>query len=131
MGAVGGIIAVIFGVFWTILAYNMTRGMPNMGGFAFGDIFPLFGVLFIILGLVRVAYNFRNATAQNRFSVLDVTTDNEEPDPLNLRHTAENKAPPATSSVAHRLQELESLRQQGLVQPDEYQRKRVEILSSL
>ena len=40
MGAVGSVIAVIFGIFWTITAASM--GAPFF--------FPLFGVLFIILG---------------------------------------------------------------------------------
>ena len=44
MGAMGSIIAVIFGIFWTIAAASM--GAPFF--------FPLFGVLFIIMGIVQV-----------------------------------------------------------------------------
>ena len=52
MGAMGSIIAVIFGIFWTIAAASM--GAPFF--------FPLFGVLFIIMGIVQAVYNFKNAT---------------------------------------------------------------------
>ena len=43
MGAFGAIIAVIFGIFWTV-------STASMGAPAF---FPIFGVLFIIIGIVQ------------------------------------------------------------------------------
>ena len=73
MGAVGSVIAVIFGIFWTITAASM--GAPFF--------FPLFGVLFILLGLANAIYSFVNATGKNRFSAFDITDDGEEEDPLN------------------------------------------------
>ena len=75
MGAVGSVIAVIFGIFWTITAVSM--GAPFF--------FPLFGVLFIILGVVQAVYHFKNATGENRYSSFDIVEDDEEPDPLNIR----------------------------------------------
>ena len=49
MGAVGSVIVVIFGIFWTITAASM--GAPFF--------FPLFGVLFVILGIVQAVYHFK------------------------------------------------------------------------
>lgn len=72
MGAFGSVIAVIFGIFWTITAASM--GAPGF--------FPLFGVLFIILGIVQVVYNLKNAAGENRYSAFDIVEDGEEPDPL-------------------------------------------------
>ena len=70
MGAMGSIIAVIFGIFWTIAAAH-GRAL----------LFPLFGVLFIIMGIVQAVYNFKNATGEHRFSEFDIVDGAEEPDP--------------------------------------------------
>lgn len=78
MGAFGSVIAVIFGIFWTISAVSM--GAPGF--------FSLFGVLFVILGIVQVVYNLKNATGENRYSAFDIVEDGEEPDPLNQRFGA-------------------------------------------
>lgn len=75
MGAMGSVIAVIFGIFWTIGAASM--GAPPL--------FPLFGVLFVIMGVVQAVYNFKNATGENRYSSFDIVEDGEEPDPLDQR----------------------------------------------
>lgn len=75
MGAMGSVIAVIFGIFWTIGAASM--GAPPL--------FPLFGVLFVIMGVVQAVYNFKNATGENRYSSFDIVEDGEEPDPLDHR----------------------------------------------
>ena len=75
MGAAGSVIAVIFGIFWTITAASM--GAPGF--------FPLFGVLFVIMGIVQAVYNFKNATGENRYSSFDIVEDGEEPDPLDQR----------------------------------------------
>ncbi len=82
LGGIGSIIAIVFGIFWTVLAYGMTRNSP-FGGVA--NIFPLFGVLSIVMGVVNAAYSFRQATQENRYSVLDITDSESEPDPLNER----------------------------------------------
>jgi hypothetical protein len=75
MGAVGSAAAALFGVFWTVAAVQM--GAPG--------IFPLFGVLFVILGAVQAVYNFKKAAGKNRCSAFDITDDGEEPDPLEER----------------------------------------------
>lgn len=132
MSAFGGVVGIIFGCFWTILAYKMTPAVPVAADSIFADIFPLFGVLFIIVGIVNVLYNLKNATARNRFSMVEVTGDNEEPDPLDpVLQSGTGGPAPGANSVEHRLAELESLQKQGLVRPDEYERKRADILNSL
>lgn len=75
MGAFGAVIAVIFGIFWTITAASM--GAPGF--------FPLFGVLFILMGIGQVVYHLKNATGENRYSSFDIVEDGEEPDPLDQR----------------------------------------------
>lgn len=85
MGALASVIAVIFGIFWTITAASM--GAPGF--------FPLFGVLFIILGIVQVVYNLKNATGENRYSTFDIVEDGEEPDPLDRRFGAAADGPSA------------------------------------
>lgn len=71
MGAIGSLFAALFGIFWTITAYSM--GAPVF--------FVLFGVLFVILGLLQALYQYKNATGKNRFSAYDITDGREEPDP--------------------------------------------------
>lgn len=75
MGAMVSVIAVVFGIFWTIMAASL--GAPIF--------FPLFGVLFIIMGIVQAIYNFKNATGENRYSEFDIVDSGEEPDPLAQR----------------------------------------------
>jgi DNA-directed RNA polymerase subunit RPC12/RpoP len=72
MGAMGSIVSVIFGIFWTIMASSMDA--PSF--------FPLFGIIFIIVGIVQTIYNFKNATGTNRFFVYDIMDSSEESDPL-------------------------------------------------
>ncbi|MFZ5985574.1 MAG: zinc-ribbon domain-containing protein [Bacillota bacterium] len=72
LGAFVGIFVALFGVFWTVSAASM--GAPS--------IFPLFGVFFVIIAVVQIAYNLNNAAAKNRMSVYDITDDNEEVDPI-------------------------------------------------
>ena len=55
MGALGSVIAVVFGIFWTVSAASM--GAPIS--------FSIFGVLFVIVGIVQVVYNFKNAAGKN------------------------------------------------------------------
>ena len=75
MGGVASLIAVVFGIFWTV-------STASMGAPAF---FPIFGVLFIVMGIVQAVYNFKNATGKNRYSSFDIVDSEEEPDPLNQR----------------------------------------------
>ena len=80
MGGFGAVCSVVFGIFWTVLAASMTRGTGIIG-----VIFPLFGVLFIIIGICNAVYHFKNAASKNRYSAFDITDETEEPDPLNER----------------------------------------------
>ena len=80
MGGIGSVASIIFGVFWTVMAFQMTKNSP-FGGVAL--FFPLFGVVFVLLGVANAVYSFRNATAKKRYSVVDITDSESEPDPLN------------------------------------------------
>lgn len=75
MNAMGSIVGVIFGIIWTIMV--ISAGAP--------PIFVLFGVLFIIMGVVNAIYHYKNATGENRYSTYDITDSTEESDPLNTR----------------------------------------------
>ena len=75
MGALGSVIAVVFGIFWTVSAASM--GAPIS--------FSIFGVLFVIVGIVQAVYNFKNAAGKKRYSAFDIVDSDEEPDPLD-RH---------------------------------------------
>jgi len=82
MSFVGSVIAIIFGVFWTIMATSITANSPFP---VVGIIFPLFGVLFIILGVFQAIYNYKNATGKDRYSIFDITDSKEESDPSDER----------------------------------------------
>lgn len=75
MGGIGGVAAGLFGVIWTAVALSNGAPLP----------FALFGVVFIIQAIATAIYHFRNATAENRHSIVDIMEDGEEPDPLNRR----------------------------------------------
>lgn len=81
MGAFAYAFVAAFGVLWTILAASITRGI---GGIV-SVIFPLFGVIFVCLAIGNAIYNYKNATSKNRYSAFDITSGQEEPDPLNQR----------------------------------------------
>jgi hypothetical protein len=79
MGAVGSVVGIIFGIFWTIMAFTITKDAP----FPFVHVFfPLFGLLFIGAGVANLIYNAANATGRNRMSVFDITEEHEESDPI-------------------------------------------------
>ena len=73
MSAVGSIAAIIFGCIWTFIAYQMS------------PLFSLFGVIFVILGIVQFFYHLHNTRSEDRFSTFDITDDSEESDPFNDR----------------------------------------------
>jgi xanthosine utilization system XapX-like protein len=75
MGGVGAIAGVVFGVIWTFAAASM--GAPVF--------FPLFGIVFIIIGIAQAVYHFKNAVGEKRYSAFDITDEREEADPLNER----------------------------------------------
>ena len=72
-GGIASIFVGVFGVIWTFLAASMGAPAP----------FVLFGVVFVVFALVSAGFEFYNATAKNRHSVIDIVEDDEEPDPLN------------------------------------------------
>lgn len=88
MNFIGSIIAIVFGIFWTIIAASITANSP-FG--MIGTIFPLFGILFIIVGIAQAVYNYKNATGKNRYSIIDITDSSEEGDPSDKWIKNENK----------------------------------------
>ena len=88
MGGFAAIAAAAFGIIWIIAGVSL--GAPGF--------MSLFGVILVVLAIVSALYEFHNATAQNRMSVLDITDDTEEPDPLNLKYGGE-AAPKAEKSL--------------------------------
>lgn len=88
MGVWFAIVAVVFGIFWTIMAANMRA--PAL--------FIVFGILFVITGIGIGIYNYKNATGKHRYSAFDITNDSEEPDPLNERFGPQGDGVSAQSS---------------------------------
>ncbi len=84
MSFIGSLAAVAFGIVWTVIAFGMT----SMSGFGFLSIFPVFGIIFVIFGIVSAAYSYKNATGKDRYSMFDITDSKEEGDPANkwIRH---------------------------------------------
>jgi hypothetical protein len=80
--AAGSALAIMFGIIWTVMAYSLTRNVPFP---MVGTVFPLFGVLSVVMGVINLGYHLYNASQRNRLSLLDLTEEGEEPDPLNLR----------------------------------------------
>lgn len=51
-GIAGAVVGGLFGVFWTIMAFAITGGAPDVGPFPIAKIFfPLFGVVFTIAAI--------------------------------------------------------------------------------
>ena len=82
MGAVGSLFAAVFGIIWTVAAASL--GAPVF--------FCLFGVVFVVLGIVQAVYHFKNAAGENRYSAFDIVDSDEEPDPLDRRFRPERSA---------------------------------------
>lgn len=72
LGGIGAIAAGMFGIGWTAMAMSIGAS----------PFIVLFGVLFVFLAAGMGAYHFYNATSRNRFSQWDLTTDQEESDPI-------------------------------------------------
>ncbi len=73
MGGFMGIFAILFGIFWTIMAPSFMK---------------IFGVCFVGMAIGQTIYNFKNATSKNRYSAFDIVDSSEEVDPLNERFGA-------------------------------------------
>ncbi|SHK25184.1 zinc ribbon domain-containing protein [Paramaledivibacter caminithermalis] len=80
MSFIGSVVAVVFGIFWTIVAFGITAKSP-FGVVGMGSIFPLFGIVFIVMGVIQAAYHYKNATGKDRFSEFDIVDSSEEEDP--------------------------------------------------
>jgi len=87
MGGIASIAGILFGIFWTIMAASM--GAPIF--------FPLFGLVFIGMGIVNAVYNFKNATGENRYSAYDIVDSAEEPDPWNERFGPQQTTEPQSA----------------------------------
>lgn len=81
MNGIGSVFTVLFAIVWTGIALSM--GAPAF--------FVLFGVLFISFGIIQAIYEFKNATAQNRYSEFDITDEKEEVDPFNEKWGTKGK----------------------------------------
>jgi len=90
MGGIGSLAGVAFGLIWTFAAAS--TGAPIF--------VPLFGVVFIALGVMQALYHFRNATGESRYSAFDITDGQEEPDPLNERFGAPPDGDPTAGGTA-------------------------------
>lgn len=89
MGGIGAIIAAVFGIFWIVTAASM--GAPSF--------FPCFGFVFIAVGILGGIYHFYNAASRSRMSSFDITTGEEESDPiaeaLNVHPSREERSDPS------------------------------------
>lgn len=75
LGAVGSVFGAAFGVFWCIVAGAM------------GAWFMIpFGLIFIGFAIYNAIYHHHNATAEDRYSVVDIVDSSEESDPLNKKY---------------------------------------------
>lgn len=77
MGFIGSLIAIIFGIFWLILANSLfvsggESGSPQHLFFMF------FGAIFIIAGIINAIYSYKNAFGQKRISEYDIVDPSEE-----------------------------------------------------
>lgn len=69
------------------MAFSMTQESP----FPATQFFPLFGLVFIGLGIFQAIYHYKNATGKNRMSVIDIVDSDEEPDPLHIKFSGEKR----------------------------------------
>lgn len=125
MGGFASLLAVGFGVVWTVLAVAITRNFPFP---VVGWAFPLFGIIFIVSGLAMAAYNFFNATTKSRLSLLDITAPGEETDPLNARF---GQSADGVEPTEARLSKLDKLRAGGSISEAEFGEQRRRILEEI
>ena len=128
MGGMSSLAGAVFGIIWTIFAFAITRDAPFPLA---GVLFPLFGIIIVIMSVARAIYNFTNATSANRFSTFDITSSQEEPDPLNERFGHLTETDVSGESIESRLAKLNELKSKGLISESEYTEQRHKILNSL
>lgn len=90
MGGIMGIVAALFGLFWTFTVLSNGGGM-----------FGLFGLLFVGIGILNAVRNFRNAFAKNRRSEFDIVDETEEPDMWNMKYGNTDFSEAASYSVGN------------------------------
>ncbi|HOB19399.1 MAG TPA: zinc-ribbon domain-containing protein [Candidatus Atribacteria bacterium] len=76
MNFIASIGVIIFGVIWTIFAAFIGGAIGGIG-----LLFPLFGLVFICMGIAQAKYHYTNATGKDRYSLFDITEPHEEGDP--------------------------------------------------
>ena len=74
MNGIMGIVAALFGLFWTFIVFSSGGGVMGF-----------FGLIFVAVGILNAVRGFRNAFSRNRRSEFDVVDGTEEPDPWNER----------------------------------------------
>lgn len=100
MGGVVAIAAAVFGVFWIIGASSITSDPLFGESFSpMDDLFPLFGVVFVVIAIAMAVYHFKNATGKHRYSEFDIVDGDEEPDPLNERFGEQRSEPGAQTGA--------------------------------
>ncbi len=63
----GGIVITLFGCFWTVMAFGVTSMAPSFGPFSIAQVaFPLFGVIFVIVGIASSISSFSKAGGYRR-----------------------------------------------------------------
>ena len=104
MSGVASVIAALFGLFWFFAARSMFSGVSGTLGIDSGPagIFPYLGLLFAALAIASAVYNFRNATGENRHSLIDVVDSEDEPDPLDSQFEVEHRSPDPTRRTNHK-----------------------------
>ncbi len=78
---VGSIFSIVFGIIWTVIAFCMAFESVGAGFGFIGLLFPLFGIVFIGLGVYNAIVNYKNANGEDRMSLYDIVDSQEEPDP--------------------------------------------------
>lgn len=87
----------LFMIFFAVVVGGMAYAASSFGA---PTIFVLVPVGMAVFGVIGAIYNFINATGKNRFSDFDITSGNEEPDPLNERFHGESPAAGADADAA-------------------------------
>lgn len=75
MEGIACVFTALFGIGWIITAVSI--GAPIM--------FPLFGIGFVLLSVIKAIFSFKNAFSQNRMSDFDIVDKEKEPENFFLR----------------------------------------------
>lgn len=125
---------VLFGICWTVVAYFITHApkamSPGLNDSPAGTILtivgiivPLFGVCFVVIGILSVVYSIQNAFSKNRTSLVDIET--------SIGESILSDLTPGNRTLEVRLRDLEELKSKGMLTLKEYTDQRTRILNSL